>query len=133
MPPPVPRAGTDHEYVNGLPIGGGFRVPCLLVSPWTMGGWVATGRFDHTSTLRLLETLTGVPIPNLSAWRRGAFGDLTSALSVASTANPPQLPDTKKLLEEAEDGVDNLPAPKFPGKTQHPPRQEAGSIPRPRA
>ena len=26
--------------------------------------------FDHTSQLRLLETRFGVPVPNLSAWRR---------------------------------------------------------------
>jgi phospholipase C len=132
VPPPVPKAGTAGEFVNSLPIGGGFRVPCLLVSPWTMGGWVATGKFDHTSTLRLLELLTGVTIPNLSAWRRSTFGDLTSALGVASTASPPQLPDTKAQLAEAEKEVETLPKPKFPGRTQTPPKQETGSIPRPR-
>jgi phospholipase C len=132
VPPPVPKAGTAGEFVNSLPIGGGFRVPCLLVSPWTMGGWVATGKFDHTSTLRLLEQLTGVTIPNLSAWRRSTFGDLTSALGVASTASPPQLPDTKAQLAEAEKEVETLPKPKFPGRTQTPPKQETGSIPRPR-
>jgi phospholipase C len=97
-----------------------------------MGGWVATEKFDHTSTLRLLELLTGVKVPNLTAWRRSTFGDLTSALGVASTASPPQLPDTKSQLEEAEKEVETLPAPKLPGKTQTPPKQETGSIPRPR-
>jgi phospholipase C len=132
VPPPVPPEGTSHEFVDGLPIGGGFRVPCLLVSPWTLGGWVSSERFDHTSTLRLLEKMTGAAIPNLSAWRRSVFGDMTSALGVASTANPPKLPDTKKLLEKAEDEVENLPAPRFPGKTQKPPKQESGTVPRPR-
>jgi phospholipase C len=132
VPPPVPAAGTSGEFVQSLPIGGGFRVPCLLVSPWTMGGWVATDRFDHTSTLRLLELLTGVAVPNLTAWRRSTFGDLTSALGIASTAAPPALPDTRSLLAEAEKEVDTLPAPTLPGKTQTAPKQETGSVPRPR-
>lgn len=38
--------------------------------------------FDHTSTLRFIETRFGVAVPNLSAWRRGVTGDLTSALSL---------------------------------------------------
>ena len=36
------RRGTPHEFVKGLPIGGGFRVPCIIVSPWTAGGWVCS-------------------------------------------------------------------------------------------
>jgi hypothetical protein len=118
--------------VQSLPIGGGFRVPCILISPWTQGGWVVTEKFDHTSPLRLLELLTGVKVPNLSAWRRSTFGDLTSALGVASSAAPPPLPDTKAQLEEAAKEVETLPPPTFPGKTQTPPKQETGSIPRPR-
>jgi len=133
VPPPVPAAGTAGEFVQSVPIGGGFRVPCILVSPWTLGGWVATERFDHTSPLRLLELLTGVKAPNLSAWRRSTFGDLTSALGVASTASPPALPDTKAQLAEAEKEVETLPPPTLPGKTQTPPKQETGTIPRPRS
>jgi phospholipase C len=56
------------------PIGGGFRVPCLIVSPWTMGGWIASENFDHTFTLQFLELLTGVTIPNITPWRRQTFG-----------------------------------------------------------
>ncbi|GAB3981811.1 alkaline phosphatase family protein [Actinoallomurus acanthiterrae] len=132
VPPPVPPAGTPDEFVLGLPIGGGFRVPCLLVSPWTQGGWVAREPFDHTSTLRLLERLTGVKVPNLSAWRRQAFGDLTSALGMAAHGRPPRLPQTKKDLAQAVEAVERLPAPQFPGAVQTPPQQEKGSRPRPR-
>ena len=93
VPPPVPPAGTAGEYLSmnplpatasGIagPVGLGFRVPCLLMSPFTVGGYTATGVFDHTSTLLLLETLFGVPVPNVSAWRRGTVGDLTSALAL---------------------------------------------------
>src|ERR1700728_2466787 len=47
--PPTPPPGTPKEYVQDLPIGGGFRVPCIVVSPWTAGGWVCRPPFDHTS------------------------------------------------------------------------------------
>ena len=132
VPPPVPPPGTADEFVQGLPIGGGFRVPCLIVSPWTMGGWVAREPFDHTSTLRFLERLTGVAVPNLSAWRRSAFGDLTSALGIASRHRPPRLPDTKRRLDDSVGQIATLPPPEFPGADQQPPRQEKGARPRPR-
>lgn len=132
VPPPVAPPGTPDEYVRGEPIGAGFRVPCVLVSPWTQGGWVAGEAFDHTSTLRLLERLTGVRVPNLGAWRRRTFGDLTSALGLPARGRPPRLPDTKRPLARAADAVMRLPPPDFPDGDQTPPRQEKGSRPRPR-
>jgi phospholipase C len=132
VPPPVPPPGTPDEFVQGLPIGGGFRVPCIVVSPWTQGGWVAREPFDHTSTLRFLERLTGVRVPELGAWRRAAFGDLTSALGMPAKARPPRLPGTKRRLEDAGRQVATLPTPLFPDEDQTPPGQEKGSRPRPR-
>ncbi len=132
VPPPVPPPGTAGEFVQGQPIGGGFRVPCVIVSPWTAGGWVARESFDHTSVLRFLERLTGVRVPRLSDWRRSAFGDLTSALGLASHGPPPRLPDTKHRLEQAVREVSELPPPDFPDGDQTPPRQERGARPRPR-
>jgi len=67
--PPMPPPGTPHEFVNGLPIGAGFRVPCIIVSPWSAGGWVCSEPFDHTSVLQLLEKVTGVKEPNITALR----------------------------------------------------------------
>ena len=64
--PPTPKAGTADEFVGGLPIGGGFRVPAIIISPWTVGGWVASEAFDHTSALRFLEQFTGVEEPNIT-------------------------------------------------------------------
>ena len=81
--PPVPPPGTPHEFVEGVPIGAGFRVPCIIVSPWTAGGWVCSQPFDHTSVLQFLEKFTGVREPNISDWRRKTFGDLTSAFRFA--------------------------------------------------
>lgn len=90
--PPTPEPGTKGEYlsaplpsdadgING-PIGLGFRVPMLVISPFSTGGYVASQVFDHTSMLRFLETRFNVEVPNLSAWRRETTGDLTSALDM---------------------------------------------------
>jgi phospholipase C len=123
--PPVPRAGTPHEFVRGLPIGGGFRVPCILVSPWTAGGWVSSEPFDHTSVLQLLENFTGVREPNIGEWRRQTFGDLTSALRFGNEkSTPPTLRDTSGPLRLAKYEASNLPQPVLPTKDQRPPEQE---------
>jgi phospholipase C len=96
--PPTPPKGTKGEYLtvanlpavaDGIrgPIGLGFRVPMLVVSPFSRGGLVCSDTFDHTSTLRFLETRFGVEVPNLSAWRRRVTGDLTSAFNFAAKPN----------------------------------------------
>jgi phospholipase C len=65
------------------PIGLGFRVPLLVVSPFSRGGRVSSDVADHTSLLRFLETRFGVEVPNLSAWRRSQTSDLTGTLDLA--------------------------------------------------
>ncbi len=102
--PPTPDPGTPGEFVSAAtlpdaamgirgPIGLGFRVPLLIVSPFARGGFVASETFDHTSILRLIEARFGAEVPNLSAWRRGAVGDLTSAFDFAAPdASVPALP-----------------------------------------
>jgi phospholipase C len=125
--PPVPAEGTPHEFVNGLPIGGGFRVPCILISPWTAGGWVSSELFDHTSVLQLLEKFTGVRETNISEWRRKTFGDLTSALRFSDAKSmPPILPDTSGPLRLATYEAATLPHPVLPTTDQTPPEQEKG-------
>jgi phospholipase C len=56
----------------------------IVVSPFSRGGLVCSDTFDHTSTLRFLETRFGVEVPNLSKWRRDTTGDLTSAFNFAA-------------------------------------------------
>jgi phospholipase C len=93
VPPPVPAPGTPDEFVAGQPIGLGPRVPMLIVSPWSRGGYVCSEVFDHTSVIRFLEVLTGVTEPNISTWRRQVCGDLTSAFDFTTIApGPPVLP-----------------------------------------
>ena len=110
VPPLVAPAGTPGEYVTAVPvpdatvlgtpplrgpIGLGFRVPMLVLSPLSRGGFVCSDRFDHTSVLKFLEKRFGVEVPNLSAWRRRAVGDLTTAFNFAApNASLPTLPNT---------------------------------------
>jgi phospholipase C len=125
--PPVPPPGTPQEFIGGLPIGGGFRVPCIIVSPWTMGGWVSSEPFDHTSVLQFLEKFTGVREPNISEWRRKTFGDLTSAFRFSDPGKKaPTLPDTTGVLNLARYAAVSLPKPTLPGANQEAPKQEKG-------
>lgn len=125
VPLRVPKDGTPHEFVDGVPIGAGFRVPCILISPWTAGGYVCSDPFDHTSTLRFLEKLTGVREPNITDWRRSTFGDMTSALRFdGAKKEPPSLPDTSGHLRLAEYESTFLLRPVFPTTNQKLPEQE---------
>jgi phospholipase C len=109
VPPPTAPAGTPGEYLTVLPnkitsptsdtlgikgpIGLGVRVPMLVMSPFSRGGHVASEVFDHTSQLKLVSERFGVEVPNVSAWRRGVVGDLTSALfQGAANLSVPALP-----------------------------------------
>jgi phospholipase C len=130
VPPPMPPKETPGEFIDGVPIGAGFRVPCIIVSPWTAGGYVCGEPFDHTSTLRFLEKVTGVIEPNISEWRRRTFGDLTSAFRFGDgVVARPALLDTSGLVTEAKYQTDLLPKPVLPiaGGNQHPPTQETGA------
>jgi phospholipase C len=93
--PPTPPKGTKDEYLTvhklpsvaeGIrgPIGLGFRVPMVVISPFSRGRLLCSKTFDHTSTLRFLETRFGVEVPNLSKWRRKVTGDLTEAFNFAA-------------------------------------------------
>jgi phospholipase C len=135
--PPTPPPGTPGEFVTrtspgktpggGLPVGGGFRVPAIIISPWTAGGFVSSEAFDHTSVLRFMELITGVQETNISAWRRSTFGDLTSTFRFNDhKADPPVLPDTAGPLTYSQYTSTVLPKPTLPGATQSLPTQEPG-------
>ena len=49
---PIPAADAAAGNQDGLR---GFRVPCLIVSPWSRRGYVASGIYDHTSVLNMIE------------------------------------------------------------------------------
>ncbi|MFJ7910643.1 alkaline phosphatase family protein [Kitasatospora sp. NPDC096204] len=85
VPPPVPPWRWADEFVEGLPIGLGARVPMIAVSPWTVGGYVNSQVFDHTSQVRFLESWLGVHQPAISRWRRTVAGDLSSVFDFKRT------------------------------------------------
>lgn len=78
------RNGFPQEFNRESALGLGYRVPLVIASPWTRGGWVNSEVFDHTSTLQFLEHFlskkTGKEVvePNISNWRRTICGDLST-------------------------------------------------------
>ncbi|MFF7328893.1 phosphocholine-specific phospholipase C [Streptomyces sp. NPDC008150] len=130
VPPPAPPAGTAGEFLNGVPYGFGFRVPMIVVSPWTRGGYVSSEVFEHTSVLRFLETWTtalGKPAAcaNISDWRRRVSGDLTGVFDFAHPVNGAvALPATSVI------GINTCaPLPNPAPTTNAPPVQETGTRP----
>jgi phospholipase C len=143
MPPPVPATRPDMgrstvdlsgEVYRGEPVGLGPRVPLLVVSPWTRGGWVNSEVSDHTSVLRFLERRFGVAEPNIGPWRRAVCGDLTSMFdfNVSEAARTDvawlgQLPDTARYRAASDEAL-KRPAPRYPAVPAMP-RQEPGVRP----
>jgi phospholipase C len=145
------RNGFPEKFERESSIGLGFRVPLVIASPWTRGGWVNSQVFDHTSTLQFLEKFlshkTGrtVTEPNISDWRRLVCGDLTSVfrpwhgevvaqpeflprttfLEGIHKAQFKKLPDTFKALTPEE--IDTF--SRTPSQSAHRTKQEPGTKP----
>ncbi|MFD7440974.1 phosphocholine-specific phospholipase C [Streptomyces sp. NPDC059909] len=114
-------------YVAG-PYGLGPRVPMIVVSPWSTGGYSCSETFDHTSIIRFIERRFGVQEPNISPWRRAVCGDLTSAFDFARTETAPaELPPTAGYYPPDRDRHPDFLAPAPAVGTM--PRQEPGSKP----
>ena len=119
---PVPPGGTAAEFVGNLPIGLGVRVPTILVSPWSRGGYVCSQVFDHSSIIRFLEKWTGVLEPNISPWRRLICGDLTSVFDFNNpNTNFPSLPSIRGV------NCSGVVSPSIP-PIQTMPAQESGAL-----
>ncbi len=99
VPPPTAPSGTPAEFVGAEPIGLGFRVPALVISPWSAGGRVCSDVLDHTSLIRVIEKRFGVAEPNISAFRRRTCGDFTSALRFS--AEPTGFPRSNQAISLA--------------------------------
>jgi phospholipase C len=150
VPPVTAPPGTPGEYVTAPavpdptvagspqilgPIGLGFRVPMLVISPLSRGGLVSSDLFDHTSLLRFLETRFGAEVPNLSTWRRATVGDLTSVFNFTKPDQSiPALPATQPAISQTVteclaslSGTTPYPVP----NPQSSPTQEAGTAARP--
>jgi phospholipase C len=120
------------------PYGLGTRVPMLVVSPWSKGGYVCSQVFDHTSVIQFIERRFGPDHPGLiekqiPAWRRTVCGDLTSAFNFARPdATIVALPSTSGYAPPA---ADIAAAKKYPSyvptvpANQTMPTQEPGQRP----
>lgn len=90
------------------PIGLGYRVPMVVASPWSRGGWVNSEIADHTSTLMFLEKFLSHKVgqaiveTNISVWRRAICGDLTSVFRKADDTVPEdfQYLDRNRYVEQ---------------------------------
>jgi phospholipase C len=86
---------VDPDLMDGKALLG-VRVPCIVVSPWTRGNpanpTVNHGVFDHTSVLKLIKSVWGVP--PLAA--RETSTDVGNLLDLLDFSNPqpavPRLP-----------------------------------------
>jgi phospholipase C len=148
MPPPTAPLARTHglstiDTTNEIfpgnsvlprgPYGLGVRVPMIVISPWSKGGWVNSQVFDHTSLIRFIERRFGAHSPelketNITAWRRAVAGDLTSAFDFATPDNTgARLPGTSSYQPPNRDKYpDYSPAPPL---TQSLPKQEPGTRP----
>ena len=69
--PPATAAAGDTDGRRG------FRVPCLLISPWSRRGFVGGALYDHCSVLKMIEWRWG--LPNLTV-RDASANNLAQAL-----------------------------------------------------
>jgi phospholipase C len=126
--PPAPETGVKNEFIDGLPIGFGSRVPMIIASPWTRGGYVDSNTYNHTSMLQFLETWTGVRARNITNWRRTVAGDLTAAFDFAHPDfSIPDLPDTVPLIMQSDEEENFPPVTTPPEGGQTFPVQESGA------
>jgi phospholipase C len=75
-----------EDQISGSvrPWGLGARVPMIVISPWSRGGWVNSQVLDHTSLGLFLEKRFGIEVKSISPWHRAVCGDLTSAFNFAT-------------------------------------------------
>jgi phospholipase C len=113
----APPGSQEQPPPDGRIYGPGPRVPMLVLSPWSRGGWVNSQVFDHTSVLQFLEKRFQVHEPNISAWRRAVCGDLTSAFNFVDPNEEtlPRLPTTSRHaadnLRQRQEQLPQVPLP----------------------
>ncbi|MGL6128400.1 phosphocholine-specific phospholipase C [Chryseobacterium artocarpi] len=108
----------DYEKTEGT-VGLGYRVPMIIASPWTKGGFVNSEVSDHTSVLQFLEKFImkkyskDVHIDNISDWRRAICGDLTSAFNSPNVKAPQMNYIDQKDFAKTINSAKNKPVPQL--------------------
>lgn len=136
------------DRIRESQIGLGYRVPMVIVSPWTRGGYVNSQVFDHTSSLQFLEQFIEkkfkkkITEENITPWRRAVCGDLSSVfrryngeqitypkglekktfMQDIYSAKFKELPDNFKALDQQEISLIN----QDPARSAYFPKQEKG-------
>ncbi len=122
----------NSQFASG-PYGLGMRVPMIVISPWSKGGWVSSEVFDHTSLIQFVERRFGHQYPgltesNITPWRRAITGDLSATFdfrspNAAGVSLPPTAGYEPPDRDTHPDYVPALPA------VQGLPKQEPGVRP----
>lgn len=108
----------DYEKAEGT-VGLGYRVPMIIASPWTKGGFVNSEVSDHTSVLQFLEKFImkkfskNVHIDNISEWRRAVCGDLISAFNAPNIKAPQMDYLDQKDYAKTINAAKNKPVPQL--------------------
>src|SRR5581483_6403688 len=63
-------------------LGLGFRVPCIVVSPYAKKGAVCHTQYEHSSMMKFAETVFGLPAMSS---RDAASGDMTDCFDFTQT------------------------------------------------
>jgi phospholipase C len=61
VPPPLSPIPTASAAAGDTDGRLGFRVPCVVISPYARRNFVAHGQYDHTSILKMIEWRFGLP------------------------------------------------------------------------
>jgi phospholipase C len=120
----------NSEFPAG-PYGLGMRVPMIVISPWSTGGWINSQVFDHTSLIRFIQARFGSPgtqlnEKNITAWRSAVSGDLTSAFDFVRGA-PAVIPLPGTASYAPPDNQRHVDYSPTPPQQQAMPLQETGT------
>lgn len=108
----------DKDRIEG-PVGLGYRVPLIIASPWTRGGYVNSEVCDHTSVIQFLEHYLehkfkkDFKLDNISHWRRSVCGDLTSFFNHSDAEVPDLDYLNQKSFTSQINSAKDQPVPEF--------------------
>jgi phospholipase C len=81
VPPPLAPIPTASSAAGDKDGRLGFRVPCVVISPYARRNFIAHGLYDHTSILKMIEWRFGLPALTV---RDQTANNLAEVLNLAS-------------------------------------------------
>jgi phospholipase C len=95
VPPPTAPIPAADQAAGNQDGRLGFRVPCIVISPWAKRGYVAPQQFDHTSILKMIEWRWNLPpltVRDETAQNLALALDFSQTNYIAPQFNVPQGP-----------------------------------------